>query len=113
MNPDPLSRNSNEAKDDYFNNENLKFADSPNNIICENKKVYDEILTQNCLFENIVDEPDDNNVQLDKSGYSNKESAVESALFELIIKLTAKNIITELDLSEETMNTISKFRVDC
>lgn len=63
----------------------------------ENKEIY----TEN--KENLT-------IQVEKNEESLNQNEIESALLELIVKLSNKNIIYEMDLSEETLNTISKFK---
>lgn len=75
-----------------------------------NKKSNDEIIGIN---EAILESVDFENEEKRKTeNNNNTEFEIESALLELIVKLTNKNLIYDLDLSDETLNTISKFKAD-
>ncbi len=74
-----------------------------------NKKINDYI-TINETVSDCINFDDEDKRKLEKN--ESTEIEIESALLELIVKLSNKNLLFDMDLSEETLNTISKFKAD-
>lgn len=74
-----------------------------------NKKYNDDITINEAVSESLNIDNEEKR-KLEKS--QNAEIEIESALLELIVKLSNKNLLYDMDLSEETLNTISKFKSD-
>lgn len=84
-----------------------KLNSNNNNARSNDELTINEAISEIENFEN------EEKRKLEKSQIStNTEVEIESALLELIVKLSNKNLIYELDLTEETLNTINKFKAD-
>jgi len=91
------------------NAEFKEFLDEPKPLRETTRKSNDEIMIDEAISEGINSE----NEEKRKSEKSNNtEGEIESALLELIVKLSNRNLIYDLDLTEETLNTINKFKAD-
>jgi len=104
-----LSNNSEAEENPNADKDNKEFFNYSQPLNETNKKSNDEIIINEAISETIHFEIEEKR-KSEKS--HNTEVEMESALLELIVKLSNKNIIFDLDLSVETMNTISKFKAD-
>jgi hypothetical protein len=62
--------------------------------------------------EDFFEENNNNNDIIDYNEEKGKENNFENALLEMIVKLSNKNLLYDLDLSEETTKIIDKFKSD-
>jgi len=91
-------------------NTNAEFKEYFNESQFESNKKFSDDITINEAVSESINIDNEEKRKLEKS--QNAEIEIESALLELIVKLSNKNLLFEMDLSEETLNTISKFKSD-